>query len=294
MPKSEIDVFSQYEFMDPSIFGPWKQFARTYLRKGGFMNKQWQLKRHMREQFEDTLHAHAYRITTKEAIGLPNIGDQKLLVRLDGRALKAYEELHNELVTQIDDTTTTTPYIVTQMLRLQQITGGWLHGDDGTSLRVGTHKLSALRDFLDDFSDRIVVFARFLPELEDIAHTLRSLGRRAYILTGQTKDRSIWRQFNEDRSRNAAFLAQISTGGIGIDLTTASTAIFYSKTFNWDDYDQARFRLLGPGQREKVTFISIVAENTIDTYISSVLSRKCSVARRILDLYRKERRWLRS
>src|SRR5690606_10464362 len=110
-------------------------------------------------------------------------------------------------------------------------------------------------------------------------------GKTYVTYHGGTKNRAIWQTFQAKKNPQV-FIAQIGTGGVGIELFAADTAIFYSKTFSWDEYDQSRKRLDRYGQRKKVTFIHLMAENTIDEYLSAVLKKKGNVSRRVLDHYR--------
>jgi SNF2 family DNA or RNA helicase len=104
---------------------------------------------------------------------------------------------------------------------------------------------------------------------------------------GDTRDRSIWRQFQEDDTQ--FFCAQTQTGGEAIDLYAADTMIFYSTGFSLIDYTQARERLTHMGRKRGVWALHVGAEKTIDNYVSKVLKRKGNVASGVLDDYRKRR-----
>lgn len=291
MPQGEIDIWSQYRFMNPRVFPDrFSVFKQKFCRPSGYMGYKLSLKRGMKDEFNKLLHRHAFRITQDEALDLPPATDQYLYVELDGKAAKAYHELETQLFTYIEEENiqTTTPLAITKMLRLQQITGGYLHGDDGNHHRIGSQKLSAFRDFAEDWVDKLVVFCRFRPEIEDVAAVCKKLGHSVVTYHGGTPTKlrdSLWQRF-QDELHPRVFVAQIGTGGIGIDLFASCTGVFYSTTFSWEDYDQARKRILRNGQTRPVKFIHIQAEGTIDKYISKALKRKGNVAKQVLDLYR--------
>ena len=179
------------------------------------------------------LHQHAFRITAQEALPwLPKITYQDMLIELDGKAERCYDQLETDFVTYLksENIQTTTPLAVTRMIRLQQLTGGWLVGDEGDEVRVGNHKLAALQEFMEDWDDRVVIFCRFRNEIEDIAQLFKKQKRSFMTYHGDTKNRSCWEDFQK-KSGPQGFIAQISTGGVGIDLFASRLVIFYSRTF---------------------------------------------------------------
>src|SRR5690606_5800266 len=107
-------------------------------------------------------------------------------------------------------------------------------------------------------------------------------------LTGKTsteaRGRGI-RDFQEGRIQ--VFVAQIATGGLGITLTAADTAIFYSADFSLENYDQAKARLHRIGQKRPVTYIHLVVKGSIDEEVIRRLRKKQDLARLVVDELRK-------
>jgi SNF2 family DNA or RNA helicase len=93
------------------------------------------------------------------------------------------------------------------------------------------------------------------------------------------------RRFQEEPSCKV-FVAQIQTAGLGITLTAADTAIFYSLDYSFANYDQARARLHRIGQRNSVTYIHLVARGTVDEKVLKALQKKKSVADEVVDNWR--------
>src|SRR5690606_38887989 len=82
------------------------------------------------------------------------------------------------------------------------------------------------------------------------------------------------------------FIAQIATGGVGITLTAADTAIFYSTDFSLANYEQAKARLHRIGQKNSVVYIHIVAKGTIDEEVMRRLAAKQDLANLVVDEYK--------
>jgi len=285
-----LDTWSQYRFLNPDIFGRrFTSFRDRYAIMGGFQGKQVVGYRHL-EELASKAHSIAYRVTKAEALDLPETTDQNIYVRLSKDTQDVYDEMEKEfMVTFSEEEVATAPIILTQLLRLQQITGGFVKTDKDTIMRLDSSKLKATEELLSDLPDdkKVVIFARFIPEIEAIKEVSEKLGIKTLTLTGKTKDRGeVVRRFQEESHR--VIVIQIQTGGLGITLTAADTAIFYSTTFSYGDYDQARARLHRIGQHHYVTYIHILAEGTVDEDILDILQNKEDVAVNILDRMRKK------
>jgi SWI/SNF-related matrix-associated actin-dependent regulator 1 of chromatin subfamily A len=74
----------------------------------------------------------------------------------------------------------------------------------------------------------------------------------------------------------------MQAGGAGIDLSRASTAIYFSVGFSLGDYKQSQSRLHRPGQRNNVTYVHLVASNTVDEKVYTALKRRENIVESIL------------
>ena len=79
------------------------------------------------------------------------------------------------------------------------------------------------------------------------------------------------------------FIAQIQTAGLGITLTAADTAVFYSLDYNYANYSQAIARTHRIGQKNTCTYINLIANATVDSKIMNALQNKQDIAKSIVD-----------
>ena len=161
---------------------------------------------------------------------------------------------------------------------------------------VSRGKLDALEDILQDYvvegKKKLVIFARFIPEIHEIealcGKTLRSAGMKAVAIYGDIKkeDRGdIVQQFQTD-PKTTVFIGQIDTAGTGITLTAADTCIFYSVNFNFATYSQSLSRIHRIGQHHPCTYIHLLAEKTIDETVLQALQKKEDLAKTVVDDWR--------
>lgn len=286
-----IDVWSQYRFLDPSIFGKsFFSFKAHYTISGGFQGHQIIGYRDI-DGLIKKAHSIAYRVTKDECLDLP---DQVFINRefeLEKEARAAYDDLKNDSVTELSKGTVTANTVLTQILRLQQLTGGFINTDEGKIDQVSSAKLELLKEILEDYLEsgkKAVIFARFTPELKAIKKLLSDMGVQYGFIDGSVKieDRgAIVTDFQTNKDTKI-FLAQNATAGLGITLTAAPLTIFYSLSYNYADYSQCLSRTHRIGQKEKCTYINLIAKNTIDAKILKALDRKENNAKYIVDNWR--------
>lgn len=289
----ELDVFSQYRFLNPQIFGTsFYAFRNQYFDMGGYGNHTPIFRKWMTDDFLRKLHSIAYRVTKSECLDLPEITEEVRTVNLEKDAAKLYDCIESDSYAEMDESEVTTANILTRMLRLSQITGGHLTDDDGVVNTVSHAKLEALSDIIDTAMSedkKLVIMARFVPELDDIQELLEKKKIDYAAVRGGVKDRDseIHRFQYDDKCR--VFVGQIAAAGLGITLTAASTMVFYSLDYSMSNFEQAKARIHRAGQKENCHYIYLVCKNTVDRKVLYALRKKINLAKMLVDDYRKGR-----
>ena len=180
--------------------------------------------------------------------------------------------------------------MLTRLLRLSQLTGGFLREDSSERpIQISDAKLAALADIVDSAAqdgEKLVVIARFLPEIDAITRMLEKKTIGYSQISGEIKDRDEQvRRFQEDPD-TTVFVGQIATAGLGITLTAADTMAFYSLDYSMSNFEQAKARIHRVGQRNPCTYIYLVAAGTVDEKVLQALRDKADLARVLIDEYR--------
>ncbi len=289
----ELDVFSQYRFLNPQIFGTsFYAFRNQYFDMGGYGNHTPIFRKWMTDNFLRKLHSVAFRVTKAECLDLPAITEEVRTVDLEKDAIKLYDSIEDESYAELDESEVTTANILTRLLRLSQITGGHLTDDDGVVNTVSRAKLDALSDIIDSAmaeDKKLVIMARFVPELDDIQELLEKKKIGYAVVRGGVKDRDneIHRFQYDDRCR--VFVGQIAAAGLGITLTAASTMVFYSLDYSMSNFEQAKARIHRAGQKENCHYIYLMYRGTVDHMVLYALRQKMNLAKMLVDDYRKGR-----
>ena len=288
---SAIDLYSQYRFLDPGVFGAnFYAFRNRYCQMGGYGGHEVVGYQHM-DELTRKEHSIALRVTKAECLDLPGQTFVRRYVQLEPSARRLYAQIARASCAELENGEHVTASIVlTKLLRLMQLTGGFVQADGGDRPRpTGSAKLDALADILEDYvqeaGQKLVVFARFRPEIAAICQLLEQRGIRYGRIDGEVpmdQRGTIVETFQQDPGVKV-FVAQIQTAGLGITLHAASAAVFYSLDFNYANYAQALARIHRIGQAQSVTYIHLLAEHTVDEQVLDALERKEDLARTIVD-----------
>lgn len=292
-----IDIWSQYRFLDKTVFGDnFFKFRGRYAIMGGYGNKKIVGYKDL-EGLIKKEHSIAFRVTKDEALDLPEQTFETRKIQFSQKEKNLYERIKKDSYAELDggDHITATT-VLTRLLRLQQLAGGFLVQDDAQKPQlVSRAKLDALADIIEDYvigsGKKLVIFARFIAEVKaimELAGKVLPKELKQVAIYGDIKkeDRGgIVKQFQEDPN-TVLFIGQIDTAGTGITLTAADTCVYYSKNFNYATYSQSLSRIHRIGQRNCCTYIDLEIEGTIDELISKALSRKEDMAKTVVDNWR--------
>ena len=286
----ELDVFSQYRFLNKEIFGTsFYAFRSRYFDMCGYGNHVPVFKKSLLEEFLQKLHSVAYRVTKAECLDLPQTTEEIRTVELEPKAMKLYKQLEKESFAELSNSEVSAVNVLTKMLRLSQMTGGYLTDDARSITSVSTAKLDALSDILDTMlaeEKKLVILARFVPELDGIQELLKrkQIGY-ASVRGGVSNRAEEIRRFQEDADC-CVFVGQIAAAGLGITLTAASTMVFYSLDYSMSNFEQAKARIHRVSQTENCLYIYLTAKHTVDTKILRALRDKADLAKMLVDDYR--------
>ena len=289
-----IDVFSPYKFLNPTIFGTsFYAFRSRYFDMVGYGNHTPVLKKSMEAELSARLHSIAYRAAKADCLDLPETTDVVRQVELEPAARNIYRSLVKESFAELASGEVTAPNVLTRLLRLSQLTGGFLGNDENAAVQqISSAKLSAMEDILDSAvaeGQKLVIIARFLPEIRAICKELDGRGLRYACITGEVQDRAAQvAQFQNDPDV-LAFVGQIATAGLGLTLTAASTMVFYSLDYSMSNYEQAKARIHRVGQRNPCTYIHLIAKGTVDEKVLTALRNKADLAKALVDDCRRGR-----
>jgi SNF2 family DNA or RNA helicase len=304
-----LDAFTQFKFLSKNILG----FSTYTAFKNYFTvpsaHSKYDLDFVNLEELQDKINPYSFRVLKEQCLDLPPKIYQRRTVIMGSEQTKLYKQLKDEMIAELDskDRVTVT-MVLTQLLRLQQLTGGFLtldpvmpdklpeEWDEEDMLKAAERKvipvpgpnpkLEEVFAILEEGNGKAIIWARFTPEIEllrdKIANTYGSASVVTFYGPDSTDARTrARRDFQDPHSPVKYFVGQIKTGGIGLNLTQARDVIYYSNTFSLEDRLQSEDRAHRGGLKHSVTYHDIVAKSTVDLRILQALRGKKQIANQI-------------
>ncbi len=290
--KNPLDLYTQCEFLDPYLL----DFASYY----SFRNRYAEMKTmHLRGrsiqvvsefknlgELSDTVKTFSERVLKEDCLDLPPKVFMKRYVTLTADQKKLYNQMKEQALAILNGKMTTTMTVLTQLMRLHQITCGHFTADDGSTQSVESNRLNELMSVLDETEGKAIIWANYqLSVGEIIQRIIKEYGEDSYVhyygLTSQEDRQNNIRKFQNDP--NCRFIIGTpQTGGYGITLTQAHTVIYYSNSYDLEKRLQSEDRAHRIGQKKTVTYIDLICEDTVDEKIVKALRDKINIASEVM------------
>lgn len=270
------DAWSQLEWVDPGLFGSWWGFQDRYLVKdffGGIVG----IKPEKADELRSRIESRSYRLLKEQVLDLPPKVYETRHVELAGEQARLYRQMKEELRASIAGTTVQASTILTQLLRLTQITAGMVGTGDKYAWLYDNAKQDELDTLLrEELPDKqVVIFGLYHKELEELSARYDS-SAIIYGPTPEARRHELVTRFQRGDER--LLFAQARTGGIGINLTAAQYAVYYTRGWSLEEWLQSQDRLHRIGQQGTVTVIPFIATGTVDVQIARALADKSYMA----------------
>ena len=238
------------------------------------------------EELNYKLQKFSYRVLKKDALDLPPQVWVKRIVPMTTEQLDAYMQMKRTALVQLKEETLTTTSVLAQLIRLHQIVCGHMATDDGKVLSLPNNRIKELLAILEEHGDKAIIWANYRHDIQEIEKTLsKKYGSGSVVTyygdTPQNVRQEYIERFQTD-PETKFFIGQPMTGGRGITLTAASLSIFYSNNYDLEIREQAEARNHRIGTANKVTYIDLVSQGTVDEKIIYALRNKINLATSVL------------
>lgn len=292
--KSPLDLYSQCDFLDPNHLGhqSYYSFRARYANMvdRNFGGRRVQIVGSYRRlgELSDLLDSFSYRVLKEECLDLPEKVFTKRFVELTKEQDKAYKQMKEMALAMLDDgKLMSTVNVMTQLMRLHQITCGHFKADDGTITHLKNNRIDTLMELLDETDGKVIIWANYVEDIKNIVESLKkAYGEASTVEYHGSVDPRVRQEnialFQQKNGPTRYFVGNAQTGGYGITLTAANTVIYYSNNYDLEKRLQSEDRAHRIGQTGSVTYVDLIAEKTIDERIVKSLRDKINIANEIM------------
>jgi SNF2 family DNA or RNA helicase len=291
--KSPLDLYTQCEFLDEDLLGhsSFLSFRNRYalMIERNFYGRRVQLVHSYQrlDELADILNKFSYRVLKEDCLDLPDKIYIKREIELTEEQETAYATMKSAALAAIKGKLATAPHVLTQLMRLHQITCGHLKTDEGDITELKSNRLDELMDVLDEVEGKAIIWANYIYDIKHIVSSLKKkYGDNCVVeyygeIASEQRQNNI-EKFQDPKSSYKFFIGNPQTGGYGITLTVASTVIYYSNGYDLEKRLQSEDRAHRIGQKKSVTYIDIIARKTVDEKIVKALRNKIDIASTVM------------
>ena len=290
--KNPLDLYSQCEFLDPWLL----DFTSYY----AFRNRYAEMKTmhaHGRSiqivdkfknlsELSETVKTFSDRVLKEDCLDLPDKIYMKRNIKLSPDQFKLYKQMKDQAIAMLNGKVTSTITVLTQLMRLHQITCGHFTADDGSTQAIANNRVGELMDVLEEIEGKAIIWAHYQYDIVNIIkNVVKKYGEGSivdyYGLTPQEERQPNIKKFQSD-PRCRFMVGTPSTGGYGITLTAANTVIYYSNGYDLEKRLQSEDRAHRIGQKKPVTYVDLICDDTVDEKIVKALRKKINIASEVL------------
>ena len=291
--KSPLDLFTQCAFLDPWLLDhqSYYSFKTRYA-----ITKQINVSGRMVQivvgyrnlpELSEKIKPFSHRVLKDDCLDLPPKTYMKRTIQLTEDQRKVYKQMKEIALATLNGKLTTTHNVITQLMRLHQITCGHFKSDDGQTQKIANNRLDELMDVLSEMEGKAVIWAHYRYDIEVIVEAIKKEYGDNSVVTyygdTTTDDRQKAIKLIQDPNSSVRFIVGTpQTGGYGITLTGASTMIYYSNGYDLEKRQQSEARIDRIGQEKPMTYIDIIAEGTVDEKIVKALRTKVDIETQIM------------
>jgi len=290
--KNPLDLYTQCDFLSPWLldFTSYYAFRNRYaeMKTLHMHGRQIQVVNGFKNlgELSDKLKDFSYRVLKEDCLDLPDKIFIKRQIALTPDQRKLYEQMKKEAMAILKGKQSTTVNTLTQLMRLQQITCGHFTADDGGTQPITNNRITELMNVLDETEGKAIIWAHYQYDITEIIKAVvKEYGPGSivdyYGLTPQEDRQPNIKRFQDD-PKCRFMVGTPSTGGYGITLTAANTVIYYSNGYDLEKRLQSEDRAHRIGQKKSVTYVDIMADETVDEKIVQALRKKINIASEVL------------
>ena len=253
--------------------------GRTFKQVVGFQNL---------NELNGLMQPFSYRVLKEDCLDLPDKVYTRREIEMSPEQKKIYKEIQKYAISELSNVgTVSASSVITQIIRLHQISCGFVSTDDSVVTDIKNNRTEELLQILEETEGKVIIWANYRHDIQRIyslivkEHGEESVGTY-YGDTSDADREDLITKFQDKDSPLRFFVGNTQTGGYGITLTAASTVIYFSNNYDLEKRLQSEDRAHRIGQTNKVTYIDIVCKDTVDEKIVKALRSKLNLAQTVM------------
>ena len=286
-PRSPLDLFYQFEFLDWRILGHQSFFAFRYkyaqLKEMKFGGRRFQVVVGYRPGAAEALQAlvepHSFRVAFRPKV--PSTYSIRE-VTLTPEQLKAYSEIKKYATTELaNHAHVTATVVIAQLCRMHQVLCGHVTDELGVEHHLPERRSAAVLEELEDYGGKAIIWFSYVCDLERVMAMLEKEygpGSTARFYGGNLATREEEEVRFKTNPACRFMGATAGAGGKGRTWHMADLIIYYSNTDNLEHRDQSEQRTMDRDKVIGADFVDLVVPDTVDMKFLHAMRKKIVMA----------------
>lgn len=296
-PRSPLDLYFQFEFLDEKIFDVnthiafSKWVAHTSMidfggrwpatiidkKKGdnGF-------KPEVIKELQKLIAPHSYRVEFRPKVATTY---EIREVEMTKEQIKAYAEMKEHATTMLaNEAHVTATVVIAQIMKLHQILCGHVKDEVGNEHSIPENKTAALLELLEDYGGKAIIWCSYDIDVRKVSVALieeygESAVARFWGGNVKTREAEVHRFKTDPTCRFN--IATPDSGGKGQTWDMADLAVYYSSKDNLEHRDQSEQRTMGRDKTRGVDIVDLICPDAVEIKILHALRHKISMSNAI-------------
>lgn len=284
------NLFSQIYILDQgrSLGLYVTHFRNKYMVRHPHIENKWLPKVGCENEVYDRLKDLVIRMDQDDYLTLPPISYIDRVIELDPKSQKIYNEMEDDLITQIQNDTVIANHMGIASQKCRQIANGGLYLDKDRKKHKDIHMMKAdmAASIVDELGGKpaIIVFEF----KHDLQRLLKKFGKNTPYIDGSTSAKeieSIMARWNNGLI--PVLLGQYTKVARGVNFQYGGRAIiWHSNTYDREIYAQMIARIKRRGQTRKMFVYHIMIKNSVDYVMKATRKRKGDMQKALLDQFK--------
>lgn len=285
-PNGHMDLWAQMWLLDMGqrLGRTLTSFRTKYFRPGrsnGHVVYDWHLRPGAHEEISALMSDITVSLKAEDWLQVPDFIESDVSIALGEREIQAYRTFERDQLMTIDGEDIVALTAAAMANKLLQFTGGAVYDQDLRWHTMSDAKLRALEDIMETAAgDPVIVFYQYKHELARLLERFKDLNPVCF--SGEPEILADW-----NAGRIPMLLCQPASVQYGLNMQEGGHIIvWYTPTWNLEQYQQANARLHRQGQKRPVICYRLICEGTIDRRVVGALRSKDGAQEALLRIIR--------
>lgn len=283
-PNNPLEYWPQMHFVNPEVLGKsYYGFRARNFNSYGYGGYQWAPKKGFLEKLPQMLSRQSYAVKKRDCLDLPPQTFESRIYTMCGDQRAIYDKLLKDNIAIYKNYAVLTPNELAQIMKLRQITAGFVISEQGKQIDISTGKLDLLAETLEEIgNNQSIIWCQFHWEVHKI---MDMLGDKVIDFYGKTKVND--RTGNREAFQRGDFqylIAHPRTAGHGLNLVNCHYSTHFSGSYSWEEEKQSQDRIDRYGQVNNTTYLHLLAKDSIDGVMYKAQRGKKSMSDAILNM----------